>query len=171
MTFRPIMAVLLAGIIPAIASGEDQDGVFTVIGLPDTQNYSESFPEIYAGQTNWVVDQLGLLDIRFVTHYGDIVQHADREEEWLDADEAMLVLDDAGVPQGVTSGNHDITANGLSGESYIPENYLFYFGPDRYIGRPFFQTASTTGMSTWQVFDGGDRDFVALSVECETPPR
>ena len=172
MTPRLVTTLLLAGIVTtsATASGDERDGVFSIIGLPDTQNYSESYPEIYAGQTNWVVERIRALDIRFVTHFGDIVQHADLEEEWLDADEAMLVLDAAGVPQGVTSGNHDITANGISGESYIPENYLFYFGPDRYVGRSFFQGASATGMSTWQVFDGGDRDFVGLSVECETPP-
>lgn len=145
------------------------DGVFTVIGLPDTQNYSENYPSIYLGQTNWVASQLGPLDIRFVTHYGDLVQHADREEEWINADEAMLVLDESAVPQGVTSGNHDITPNGGSGEPYIPQLYLSYFGPDRYIGRPYFRTASPTGMSSWQEFDGGDREFIGLSVECETP--
>ena len=143
---RLVTTLLLAGFVSAsaTASGDERDGVFSIIGLPDTQNYSESYPEIYAGQTNWVVERIRALDIRFVTHFGDIVQHADLEEEWLDADEAMLVLDAAGVPQGVTSGNHDITANGLSGEPYIPENYLFYFGPDRYVGRSFFQGASAT---------------------------
>ncbi len=164
------LALVLSGPCCLAALAGEGDGEFTIIGLPDTQNYSENFPAVYAGQTAWVVDQLGPLDIRFVTHYGDIVQHADREEEWLNADEAMAFLDATSVPQAVTSGNHDITANGGSGEPYIPENYLFYFGPDRYIGRPYFQTSSPTGMSTWQVFQGDDRDFIGLSVECETPP-
>ncbi len=162
-------AACVAVAAPTALAGSS-DGVFTVIGLPDTQRYSEQFPLVYVNQTTWVVDRLADLDIRFATHYGDIVQHADRTEEWINADDAMDILDAAGVPQGVTSGNHDITANGGSGEPYIPENYLFWFGPDRYIGRPFFRESSATGMSTWQVFDGGDREFIGLSVECETPP-
>ena len=160
------ITAILAG--PGAAAHAD-DGVFSIIGLPDTQNYSQSFPFVFVDQTSWVADQIDTLDIRFVTHYGDLVQRADREEEWINADDAMVLLDEAGVPQGVTSGNHDITANGGSGEPYIPENYLFYFGPDRYIGRPYFRESSPTGMSTWQVFSGDDRDFIGLSVECETP--
>ena len=151
---------------PALAG----DGEFTVIGIPDTQNYSEQYPGIFVDQTSWVVGNIDALDIRFVTHFGDLVQHADLEEEWINADDAMVLLDAAGVPQGVTSGNHDITANGLSGEPYIPENYLDFFGPDRYAGAPYFMNASSTGMSTWQMFQGDDRDFISISVECETPP-
>lgn len=145
------------------------DGEFSIIGIPDTQNYSDAFPQVYFSQTSWIANSIGKLDVRFVTHYGDIVQRADEEGEWLTADEAMLVLDATDVPQGVTSGNHDITADGIPGQSYIPQNYLNYFGPARYVGRPYFQNASPSGMSTWQLFDGGDREFIGLSVECETP--
>ena len=159
-----VVACLMAR--PALAG----DGDFTVIGLPDTQNYSERYPAIFADQTSWVVANVETFDIRFVTHFGDLVQHADIEEEWINADDAMVLLDVAGVPQAVTSGNHDITPNGLSGEPYIPGNYLDFFGPDRYAGAPYFMNASPTGMSTWQIFEGDDRDFVSISVECETPP-
>ncbi len=169
-TPRHVGTACMAALLATATSSIADEGSFTVIGLPDTQNYSQSFPFVFVNQTSWVASQIEALDIRFVTHYGDIVQRADREEEWINADEAMLLLDQAGVPQGVTSGNHDITPNGLSGEPYIPENYLFWFGPDRYIGRPYFRTASPTGMSSWQEFDGGDREFIGLSVECETPP-
>ena len=40
---------------------------FTVIGIPDTQNYS-SLPEIFA-QTQWVSEQKDARDIQFVPHY------------------------------------------------------------------------------------------------------
>ncbi len=163
---RPALVMVACLGASEVLAGDD---VFTVIGIPDTQNYSESYPLIFMDQTSWVAGNIDLLDVRFVTHFGDLVQHADRKEEWINADDAMVLLDEAGVPQGVTSGNHDITANGGSGEPYIPGNYLDFFGPDRYADEPYFMTASPTGMSTWQLFQGGDREFIGLSVECETP--
>lgn len=169
MRSRPSFAALLASSMLASAATGDGDGEFSIIGLPDTQKYSESFPQVFMSQTDWVANQLETLDIRFVTHYGDIVDNADVDGEWLNADEAMRVLDATSVPQGVTSGNHDITPSGAPGQPYTPQNYLNYFGPSRYVGRPYFQNASPSGMSTWQLFDGGDREFIGLSVECETP--
>ena len=144
------------------------DDGFSVIGIPDTQNYSELYPLIFVDQTSWVAANIEQFDVRFVSHFGDLVQHADRVEEWINADDAMVLIDESGVPQGVTSGNHDITANGLSGEPYIPGNYLDFFGPQRYEDASYFRTASPTGMSSWQVFAGDDREFIGLSVECET---
>lgn len=161
-------SILLASTCLVVAPSLAADDRFAVVGIPDTQNYSDLYPAIFVDQTSWVAANLENLDIRFVTHFGDLVQHADREEEWINADDAMVLIDESGVPQGVTSGNHDITPNGLSGEPYIPGNYLDFFGPQRYLGTPYFMTASPTGMSSWQVFAGDDREFIGLSVECET---
>ena len=33
-----------------------EKGAFTVAVLPDTQNYSEKFPEQYLAQTRWIVE-------------------------------------------------------------------------------------------------------------------
>ena len=85
---------------------------FTVIGLPDTQHYSELYPEIFLDQTQWVVSQRYLRDIRYVNHYGDVVQHADIVSEWENGDAAMSVLDVDGLPYGINAGNHGLTANG-----------------------------------------------------------
>ena len=74
---------------------------FTIIALPDTQHYSDQYPEIYFSQTQWIVDNKDALNIVFVTHLGDLVQHNDLyPEEWVVADEAMRLLDDV-VPYGV----------------------------------------------------------------------
>ena len=48
---------------------------FYIIGLPDTQKYSELYPEIFWAQTEWIVNNRDELDIRFVSHYGDLVQN------------------------------------------------------------------------------------------------
>ena len=144
-------------------------GQFSIIGLPDTQNYSELYPEIFTAQTEWVTNNVGALSVEFVSHYGDITQHADRVPEWINADNAMSRLDKAGVRYGVCPGNHDITPSGGSGQPYIPQNYLAYFGPSRFEGAPWFGGASPSGMSTWQTFTAGGVDFLALHLDCDTP--
>ena len=146
-------------------------GAFTVIGLPDTQNYSELYPEIFLNQTQWVASQRYIRDIRYVNHYGDVVQHADIYEEWDNGDAAMSVLDDDNLPYGINAGNHDITPSGTPGEPYIPELYLEYFGPERFTGRPWYINASPSGMSSYQIIEGGGLQFLMLQIECDGPIR
>ena len=142
---------------------------FTVIGIPDTQNYSSDFPQIFTAQTNWVVTQRNELDIRFVSHYGDIVNNADQVFQWENADTSMRILDDSGLPYGVCPGNHDITPSGGSGQPFIPQEYLARFGPSRFAGDSFYRGASPSGLSSYQYFTAGGVDFLALHLACDMP--
>ncbi len=142
---------------------------FSLVGIPDTQNYSSSFPQIFTAQTEWVVANRDELDIRYVSHYGDIVNNADDLVQWQRADASMGVLDAAGVPYGHCPGNHDITPSGSIGEPYIPANYLAFFGPDRLEGRPWFGGASPSGMSTYTLFSAGGVEFLQIHLDCDTP--
>jgi hypothetical protein len=142
---------------------------FTVIGIPDTQNYSSDFPQIFTAQTNWVVAQRNELDIRFVSHYGDIVNNADQVFQWENADTSMRILDDSGLPYGVCPGNHDITPSGGSGQPFIPQEYLARFGPSRFAGDSFYRGASPSGLSSYQYFTAGGFDFLALHLACDMP--
>ena len=157
--------------VTLLASTASAQSTFTVVGLPDTQVYSELYPEIFESQTAWVIEQRFLRDIRFVTHYGDIVNHGDQLMEWLIGDAAMAYLDANDLPYGVSAGNHDITASGSPFDSYIPENYLEFFGPARFQGKPWYIGSSPSGMSSYQMISGGGLDFLMLSIECDTPVR
>ena len=95
---------------------------FTIVVLPDTQYYSQLYPEIFMAQTQWIVDHKDELNIVFVSHLGDIVQNNDRfEAEWQVADKAMSMLDDV-VAYGVLPGNHDMQLGGKANfyEQYFP---------------------------------------------------
>ena len=81
---------------------------FTVIGIPDTQNYSQSFPEIFRAQTQWVSEQKDARHIQFVSHYGDVVNCGDQLDQWANAKSALDMLDATDIPWGVSAGNHDI---------------------------------------------------------------
>ena len=154
-----------------LGAGSAAAQTFTIIGLPDTQNYSENFPAIFADQTQWVADHIDSLFIRYVSHYGDVVQNGNVTAEWVNADAAMVTLDQTAIPYGVTPGNHDITPSGISGTPYIPSFYQNWFGPQRFTGRSWFRGASPSGMSSYQVFDAHGLQFLALHVECDAALR
>ncbi len=145
------------------------EAAFTVAGLPDTQNYSEFIPATFLAQTSWIATNRDQLNIRFVSHFGDVVNHALQEWEWANADAAMTVLDAAGVIYGVCPGNHDITPDGVPGSTYVPQQFLAHFGPQRSSHQPWFGGASPSGMSSFQYFNAGGIPFLALHLDCDTP--
>lgn len=160
-------------LLPTTLSVEiDPDAVFSVIGLPDTQRYSEQYPEIFLAQTQWIVDNRDALDIEFVSHYGDLVQHGTgplAQQEFANAVAAMELLRDANVPHGFVAGNHDVLESGAEDQVYDDSNYLQYFGPQWYGDRPWYGGASPSGLSTYQTFGSGDTEFLALHLHLETP--
>ncbi|MGK7914877.1 MAG: DNRLRE domain-containing protein [Prochloraceae cyanobacterium] len=145
---------------------------FTVIGLPDTQKYSENYPDIFQAQTQWIVDNREALKIKFVSHYGDLVQHGTgplAAGEYANAKAAMSTLEWADIPHGVVAGNHDVLESGSLTQPYDNHNYLQNFGPQWYQDRTWFGGASSSGLSTYQIFNGGGQNFLALHLDLETP--
>ena len=66
---------------------------FTVVVLPDTQFYSESYPAIFDNQTQWIIDEAENLNVAFVTHEGDIVNQATVSAQWQNANRSLSKLD------------------------------------------------------------------------------
>ena len=108
-------AALLTLVAASCGAAED----FTIIVVPDTQNYvsymNDGMPETFTAQTQWIVENREALNIVFVTHLGDLVARGDSSEaEWLAAEHSMGLLEDPattgmneGIPYGVALGNHD----------------------------------------------------------------
>ena len=135
---------------------------FMVVALPDTQNYSESYPATFTAQTQWVVDNADSENIQFVTHLGDIVQTWNSQQQWNRAKTSMSILDTAGMPYGTVMGNHD-------GRSTYPNYYLNHFGPQFYQGEGWWGGASPTGLSNYQTISAGGKDFLFLHIQIDTP--
>jgi hypothetical protein len=129
--------------------------------------HAQTFTAIYAQQTQWVASKTFDLDIRYVSHYGDVVNHGDDLVEWANADVAMTTLDVLGIPYGVTAGNHDITPSAVAGSSYIPANFRTCFGAQRFAGNHGYRGDSPSGMSSYQLFDAHGVQFLALHFECD----
>jgi hypothetical protein len=143
---------------------------FTVVMMPDTQFYAQSYPGTFNAQTDWIASRTGPDNIRFVTLPGDIVQNgasgADRNlTEWTRADTAMDRLDGV-VPYSASLGNHDydVVDNHSSATRYVE-----FFGPNRYAGRTWFGGASADQRNQYQIFSGGGYQFLHISLEWEAP--
>jgi len=83
------------------------DGSWSFVLLPDTQCYSESHPEVFLAQTEWIARQRHARNIQFVLHLGDITNN-NVQPEWINARRAMDVVRQAGIPHLLVPGNHDI---------------------------------------------------------------
>ncbi len=82
-------------------------GSWTLVVLPDTQFYAHSYPEVFFRQTEWIAAHKETHDIRFVAHEGDVV-HRNCDDQWEIAQQAMRLLNHAGIPYSISPGNHDI---------------------------------------------------------------
>jgi hypothetical protein len=128
---------------------------FTIIALPDTQHYSEAFPAIYTAQTQWIVNNKAARNIVFVTHLGDIVEHASLVSEWQAANTSMSLLDNV-VPYGMGPGNHDQPTT----------LYNQYFPYTRYLGQPWYGGHyADKNDNNFQLFSAGGIDFLVIHLE------
>jgi hypothetical protein len=172
-------ALVLAGLLSAPALAAEP---FSIVALPDTQNYSESYPGTFTAQTQWIKDNLGTYNVQYVVHLGDIVQHGPDANEWARAKASMSILD-GHVPYGTCMGNHDNHYD--SGDFqypphyYVPEwehtedpngeHYLANFGPSFYAGKDWYGGASDSGLSNYQLINAGGKEWLFLNLSIDTP--
>ena len=137
-------------------------GDFTIVALPDTQMYSNNYPQIFQSQTQWIVANKDDLNIVFVTHEGDIVDYANVTAQWSNANAAMSVLDGQ-VPYGVLAGNHDMYPSGnVSGT----QMYNTYFPYTRYDGQSWYGGHyGTTNDNNFELFSASGVDFVIIHLQ------
>jgi hypothetical protein len=82
-------------------------GWMTLITVPDTQMYSAYHPAILEEEFMWICGCKDQLNIEYVLHVGDLVEHADSEVEWNRARRCMSCLHNVGLPMSISPGNHD----------------------------------------------------------------
>ncbi|MFK7691364.1 discoidin domain-containing protein [Paenibacillus sp. HJGM_3] len=130
---------------------------FSFVWMTDTQYYSKNYPAIYDTMSQWIVDNQSAKKIQYVLHTGDIVDSWNDEVQWQRANASMKILDDASVPYGVVSGNHDVNHEA---NEYV--NYWRYFGRDRYEGKPWYGGDKDNNRHHYDLISAGGMDFVIL---------
>ncbi len=83
---------------------------FNLMWTSDTQFYSqnESDTEVMTQQFNWVIDNFDALKSTMFIHTGDLVNVAEQEYQWKNISDAYELVEDAGIPYAVITGNHDL---------------------------------------------------------------
>ena len=133
---------------------------FTIVLLPDTQYYSDKYPDTFLAQTTWIKGHAQERNIKFVIHLGDIVDDGTNERQWKVADEAYRALDGA-VPYSVAPGNHD-----MDQERRNTTLYNKYFSPKRFEGCPWYGGhEDDTNDNNFCLFDAGGMKFLVVSLE------
>jgi len=146
--------------------GTDEE--FTVVVLPDTQNYVDSgrHPEVFTAQTQWIVDNKETENIVFVSHAGDVVDHADSQLEWDLANESMSLLDGV-LPYGISPGNHDQDIHLDLPEGATGTLYPDYFPASRFENENWYggNFPAGTNWNSYQLISAGGVDFIFLHVQ------
>ena len=140
-------------------------GSFTIAVLPDTQNYSEKYPQHYMAQTRWIAEHCKDRNIACVLHLGDVTNR-NSTSEWENAVAAMNQLD-GHVPYFMVPGNHDYSDKGSCKDREC--GFTSAFPVDK------FRDLATFGgvydrepdrmENSYHLFTAGGRDFLSLCLE------
>jgi len=143
-----------------------QEGAFCFAVLPDTQNYSEKYPETYLAQTRWIVEQKEKRRIAGVFHLGDVTNHND-PFEWENARRAMKVLDDGGLPYALIAGNHDYSEKGVCKDRTTLMNEYFPVAElkKRQHWGGNYDREPDRLENNYQLMEAGGRKFLILGLE------
>ena len=137
------------------------DEEFSIVLLPDTQYYSESYPAVFTSQTQWIVDNEDALRISFMLHEGDITDN-NIVSHWNNADTSLSILDGE-VPYVLSVGNHDTGSNGSAATRDLT---LFnsYFPVSRF---PSVRGIQQTGHmeNSYHHFTTGGIDWLVIALE------
>ncbi len=173
------LSLLLCGVLPRLAQSEQ----FSIVVIPDTQFYSEVRPELFEAQMQWVADNQVAENIIYVAHLGDLKDDLNCDNqtvtagtggsrtEWQIVDDALEILEEAGIPYSVVPGNHDFNQVGGSCPDFDSERPLSLyndpdiggglhqgFPPARFAARPHYG-APGTGVSGNRVGGTNEDNF------------
>ena len=159
------------------------EGTFSVVILPDTQQYhgrgTKREPDslnqvtnpIFDGWTDWIAAAHEQQRIVFVSHVGDIVDRNTREQ-WAVA-RCMDKLHGK-LPYGISVGNHDMEG-GSNDSSLFQEVFsksrfeTFDWYGGCYENRSGDPAVSGNNVNSVQLFEAVGMKFVILHLECNAP--
>ncbi|MFT8389927.1 MAG: metallophosphoesterase [Sporolactobacillus sp.] len=131
---------------------------FTFGVLPDTQYYSKSHPDIFRKMNRWFVRNQKALNLKYIFHLGDIVNNYDQPYQWRTADRSMAILDQARIPYGIITGNHDV--------GYLNNYRPFYrrFGEERYFLNPWYGASYENNRGHFDLIDVDGKKYIMLAM-------
>jgi hypothetical protein len=149
---------------------------FTLVVLPDTQFYSQTYSNLFFAQTDWIVANRAASNFAYVAHVGDLVQsgdHGGNDNEWQNATNALYRLENPattglpdGIPYGIALGNHDQGATGNGSATDTTTFYNQYFGTNHFLGRSYYGgNYGTNNDNHYGLFSASGHDFIVIYLE------
>ena len=130
---------------------------FTFAWETDTQYYNESFYDHQIAIHNYLLERREPLNLQYLFHTGDIVDKAEQQFQWDNANKAYKMLDDAGLPYGVLAGNHDV--------GHMSNDFTEYsknFGAHRFAHNPWYGGSYQNNRGHYDLITAGGHDFIML---------
>ncbi len=158
ITFLTAFIITSLVLVATLSAGE-APSPFTIILLPDTQNYLkyEGADKKFLAQTRWIKENKDKLNIKFVIHEGDITDD-NSPEQWKKAKACMEILDGC-VPYALCVGNHDI---GYKGPAKSP--VCEYFKESDLSKEKGWGGKMPEEDCFWYMFEAGSEKYVILSL-------
>jgi hypothetical protein len=150
-------------------------GSWTLVVMPDTQHYSQTYPQHFNAQTQWIKDNAASQNIKYVLHEGDIVNTAAATAQWANSRTALDTLNGF-VPYALAPGNHDYGGEGDNRTTYFDHQASDsdtnnYFG----VGTPYASQPSIGGFypgdgpgktdNSYHTFSANGEDWIAFALE------
>lgn len=159
---------------PPTDAGNPADPKFSFLVIPDTQQEIVYKPNLFTNRVSWILAQRSSMDIRFVTHTGDMVDWDTPDHiHYVRAADGLQPLNTAHLPYAIAVGNHD-TAAVCQGGSACPGNvnanlrntttYNTYFPASRFeaLGGQYEAGKMDNAFHT---FSAGGVDWLVLNLE------
>lgn len=159
---------------------------FSLQHITDTQYLARDNPDVFESMTQWTADNAGRRKIAYSMHTGDLIQSwispgrspDQARKEFAAADDAMAILEEAGVPHGVLPGNHDNIWNAagrLVPGAHEKNHALYneYFGPARYRDQPWWGGSVTASDNSahYDLIEVAGAKFLMLSIGYNPPEQ
>jgi len=140
-------------------TGYLEKGDYSFVIMPDTQEYSKSYPSVFTNQTEFIAKHSD--HFKYAIHNGDLVNNP-TSSQWNNAQTSMQILNQAGVPYSAVWGNHD--CDGCPGTvDRSLTDYNNYFGLNS-------GTVSSDGSlngnanNYYDLFSAGSEEFMVLNL-------
>jgi hypothetical protein len=143
---------------PATADSSVSGGNFSVIWITDTQYLAQNHPTYFTSLCQWIVNHASTYNVKMVVHTGDLVDTEGNQTQWANANTAMSVLLNAGIPYTWNAGNHDYNATCWIGNQYAA------FEPAVMAQKSYWVDSASDGKSTAVQFNVDGQDFLIVNI-------
>jgi hypothetical protein len=137
-----------------------QEHIFSIVWVTDTQYLSEKYPKNFDMLCNWIVDYSDALNVKAVVHTGDIVERNWNRREWEAANHAMSILLDASIPYCWDAGNHDQYNTTWVGKDFAA------FNTSTMRQKSYWVDDILDGKNTAICFNDLGQSFIVINIEC-----